>query len=778
MAVSISFSERDGNNQVFNTQTDIQRPNAQERIRGLREGRNIEDTNGSSDGVASTNDDLGGNFPTVAAVQGQPLNGTEDDDFLEGESGNDTLNGLGGDDLLVGNAGDDLVDGSGGNDILRGDSGVGFSSVGSNDTLLGGPGNDNLTGSAGDDLLNGGQGEDFIDGGDGNDEIIAGINDDIVRAGAGNDTIDGGTGNNQLFGEAGDDEIVSAAGNDVLNGGDGSDSLLADGGDDLVLGGDGNDTIVGGQGNNQLLGNNGDDVITALDGEDLLNGGSGDDILSGGGGDDELIGGTNSRDPVTGEFIGGDLLNGEGGDDLLTGGFGNDSLAGGGGNDLIAGSFGENIILAGGGNDTVTGGVDEDTIFGESDDDLILGSGGNDEIYGDRDLLSAPDGSDNIIAGSGNDSIAAGGGADSVRGGLGNDIVDGGDGSGNFFRDLEPGLEGGFDPTLGPFSGGDDEVFGSEGDDTVIGGFGSDTVDGGGTLAGEFDVLYGGQLTYSVSNVIDDETGEEIPVIESQGITSESLLGLAPVEDTFVLGTETGFKYAGGTGELGIADRAVIFDFQPGVDRIQVTLPSVVTFDNGFLAIDPGDGNVEIIAQLVGITEFNPGDLIGNQLGTEGDDSLTGGAGADTLDGAEGNDALAGLGGDDTLIGGVGSDFLNGRGVEVGEVDLLIGGESSSAANDGVPDLYVLGNANASFYTGGDEGGVGFGFGDRAIIQGFDPGVDRIRMSAATGIQTILPFGSNSLIVAPTNEIIAEVVGVAATDLSNLLSAGNTFIFV
>ncbi len=200
--------------------------------------------------------------------------------------------------------------------------------------------------------------------------------------------------------------------------------------------------------------------------------------------------------------------------------------------------------------------------------------------------------------------------------------------------------------------------------------------------------------------MVDEETGEERLVAESQGISEESLLGLAPVTDTFVLGSEAGFKYAGGEGDLGIADRAVIFDFQPGVDKIQVTQPNVLTFSGGFLAIDLGDGNVEIIAQLVGVTEFNPNDLISSQLGTEGDDTLIGGSGSDTLDGGAGNDALAGLGGNDTLNGGLGSDILNGGGRDVGEVDLLTGGDLS-VANDATSDLYVLGDASGSFSPGG-----------------------------------------------------------------------------
>jgi len=46
--------------------------------------------------------------------------------------------------------------------------------------------------------------------------------------------------------------------------------------------------------------------------------------------------------------------------------------------------------------------------------------------------------------------------------------------------------------------------------------------------------------------------------------------------------------------------------------------------------------------------------------GGEGDDVLTGGAGADKLIGGPGNDELNGRGGNDVLIGGPGEDKLNG----------------------------------------------------------------------------------------------------------------------
>ena len=722
MVFSVEFSSSNGNGERNTLVTPLDRVTARERIAALRQQRN---PNSSSN--------------------------------LEGGPDDDTLIGTDNRDRIVGNGGNDFIDGLGENDILNGDTGIGFSAVGGNDTILGGAGDDNISGEGGDDSLVGADGEDFIDGGGGNDSIDAGGNDDIVRAGDGNDTIDGGSGNNQLFGEAGDDEILSEEGDDVLNGGDGNDTIIAAGGDDVVLGGDGNDSIEGGEGNNQLLGQNGNDTITAGAGDDLLNGGNGDDSLIGGEGNDELIGGSNTKDPATGDFIGGDFLSGEGGDDLLTGGFGNDSLDGGEGNDQIVESSGDNTILAGGGNDTVSGGRGEDSILGEGGEDLIVASGGGDFIFGDRDRFGALDGVDNIIAGSGNDTVAAGGGSDSVRGGLGDDLVDGGDGfldaAGNFsnaFRDL--------DPSVGPgLSGGDDEVFGNEGNDTVSGGFGDDTLDGGGTLPAEVDLLFGGQLLYQRSA----DTGE----VTLNNVISQSEIGLGLTDDadTFILGTEAGFKYAGGQGDSGIADRADIFDFQPGVDSIQVTDPNVVVADDSsgdtILALNLDGVNIEIIARLLGVTGFSADDLISSQLGTEEDDLLTGGSGKDTLDGDAGNDLLTGQGGADSLLGGDGTDTLDGGGVSIGEVDALSGGAES--------DLFVLGDADGFRYVSGEQGppfipinATTFlsGIDDRAEILDFENGIDKIQVA---GQVFALPLNSADLGLegGPSQFIVTPLVG-------------------
>jgi Ca2+-binding RTX toxin-like protein len=138
---------------------------------------------------------------------------------LEGSNFNDRLFGDAGDNTLLGGAGDDQLFGRGGNDVLRG-----------------GGGNDVLRGGGGNDVLRGGPGNDRLFGGPGNDRLFGGGGNDVLRGGGGNDVLRGGGGNDVLRG--GDRGIDDPGG----RGGGGDDVLRGDGGND-VLGG-GNDAVT------------------------------------------------------------------------------------------------------------------------------------------------------------------------------------------------------------------------------------------------------------------------------------------------------------------------------------------------------------------------------------------------------------------------------------------------------------------------------------------------------------------------------------------------------
>ncbi|MET3611923.1 triacylglycerol lipase [Rhizobium aquaticum] len=74
----------------------------------------------------------------------------------------------------------------------------------------------------------------------GNDTLTG----NFVFALAGNDTVNGTNGSDVLYGGAGNDKLDGLAGNDFLYGGEGNDTLFGGGGNDLLNGGLGNDTFV------------------------------------------------------------------------------------------------------------------------------------------------------------------------------------------------------------------------------------------------------------------------------------------------------------------------------------------------------------------------------------------------------------------------------------------------------------------------------------------------------------------------------------------------------
>jgi Ca2+-binding RTX toxin-like protein len=114
-----------------------------------------------------------------------------------------------------------------------------------NDTVIGSEnsefvngntGSDSLIGNGGIDTLRGGKQDDILDGGSGNDFLAGDLDQDIVRGGEGNDSLYGGKNSDQLFGDAGDDILSGDKDNDTLTGGTGKDTfvLVTDGGLDVI----------------------------------------------------------------------------------------------------------------------------------------------------------------------------------------------------------------------------------------------------------------------------------------------------------------------------------------------------------------------------------------------------------------------------------------------------------------------------------------------------------------------------------------------------------------
>jgi len=94
---------------------------------------------------------------------------------------------------------------------------------------------DRLTGDAGNDRFYGSKGDDRLRGNDGNDLLYGGSGDDRMKAGDGNDMLIGGLGQDRLDGDEGNDRVYGGGGMDTMTGGDGRDTLHGGSGADVFV---------------------------------------------------------------------------------------------------------------------------------------------------------------------------------------------------------------------------------------------------------------------------------------------------------------------------------------------------------------------------------------------------------------------------------------------------------------------------------------------------------------------------------------------------------------
>lgn len=326
---------------------------------------------------------------------------------------------------------------------------------------------------------------------------------------------------------------------------------------------------------------------------------------------------------------------------------------------------------------TIVGTRGDDDLRGTSGDDVIVGLGGDDDLRGrgGNDVLCGSSGADRLLGGGGldsldggddDDAVSGGGGGDVVFGDDGTDVLDGGGGIDelSFARspngvtiDLFGGTaEGlgtdtitGFEMVAG--SDGDDTVTGGRNDETLIGGAGDDLLNGG---PGE-DVLEGGDGNDQIEG--------------GPGVQNAVTYAHAPagVEVNLQAGTATGW----GTDTLA---------------AIQVVIGS--GFDDAIIGSGqrntffPGEGNdsvsggggpdtIDFSGALFGVVvDLEAGTATGQgtdtitevagAIGSELADTLTGTDRRNTLTGGAGDDVIAGAGSDDTLDGGDGTDSLDG----------------------------------------------------------------------------------------------------------------------
>jgi len=230
---------------------------------------------------------------------------------------------------------------------------------------------------------------------------------------------------------------------------------------------------------NVILSDN-DDQLAPAAGSQSVDGGAGDDVLLGGAGNDTLFGGS-----------GDDVVGGGGGFDVLDGGEGNDTLTFEGiGRNVDANLSTDSAIYVAPNGTTIeetstnfenlTGFTGDDRLTGDEGDNVLAGGAGN-------DTLSGGAGNDTLIGGTGDDTLIGGGGQDSLDGGEGIDTAD----FGNIGLGVDVNLETGnasygmveaetivnVENVIGTAQ--DDVITGDANDNLLAGGDGSDVIRGG-----------------------------------------------------------------------------------------------------------------------------------------------------------------------------------------------------------------------------------------------------------------------------------------------------------
>ncbi|KKE84716.1 calcium-binding protein, partial [Pseudoalteromonas luteoviolacea] len=634
------------------------------------------------------------------------INGSDQDDMLEGTASSDWIFGHDGNDNIQGSFGNDYLDGGSGNDEIY--TGTGRNVQSNRNTLVGGLGNDKLFGSVSSEryLYSFGDGHDVIvDNGDNSQidkiEFGEGISKDNVKVSRdGNDIIldvigtddftNGSIRIEKAFIENSykielvqfedgsywnDSDLVEIARH--LHGTPDSDHLLGTTIDDSLIGYDGNDTLEAGGGNDFLDGGAGDDVLKAYGYEGHYNtfvGGKGNDRIESGlalntfvynlGDGHDTIKNFRSKSSVVklGAGITQDMLevNRKGDGIIITIDHNDASLSG---SIYFEGAYVsidyrlkelqlfdgsvvafDNMLKTA----KVTRGDDSDNeIHGTRIEEIIYGGAGNDTIYGYTGL-------DELYGESGNDIIITTLEAKLMSGGDGDDVL----------RIAHDGRTQAQKTTL---------MVGGQGNDTyeILTEYTSVTVeysygDGHDVLVnapGKSDTL---SFTAGISpdNITMRRFGQSmiIEVLDDKGVVSGSIM----------LANQMGGQ---SSGQL----ETISFDNQ-------VYSTFALWADKG-ISIQGTDAN-----------ESLHGTNLDNEVyGGAGSDQLSGGLGDDILDGGEGNDTITSREGNDKIYGGSGDDRINTWGGTKNETNIIQGGLGDDSISGGQrSDIYIynLGDGN------------------------------------------------------------------------------------
>lgn len=544
-----------------------------------------------------------------------------------------------------------------------------------------------------------------------------------IRAQGGDDTIFGFSGDNIYVGGAGDDHITGGSGDDtyLYEVGDGSDIISErynGGNDTLKLGAaiDSADVVV-----KRNLNDIEDVVLELADGSEIV---LDDQIRSSGGAGVESIvfnDGTvwtetdlisnYAQANLTDEddyFVGyatDDTIDSALGDDEVYGGLGNDTITGGVGNDFLVGGRGADtyVFTRGDGADLIEDGgfggeADKIVLHGYTPEEVVIS-----QIAGTNDLRLSFLGTTDKITLKGN---AVSGSVNEIA----QIVFDNGQvWESSFVRNLVDGV---ID------TDGDDVLWGASSDDTLIGGLGNDHLRGG---AGADTYVYTRGDGHDRITELQSGVGE---------IDQLTLIGVAPDDVTVSVSGETvlltiasSTEGAGDAGSIAL-DLSLHGANGEGVERI--------SFEDGTF------WNSETLRNM-----------LVDQAGSTGDDTLSGMSGANIFSGGQGNDALNGGSGSDVYL------YSRGDGDDTITEGRLIQGDDTIRLEGMLPGDIALERVGNDLRIVIQETSVGAGDGGSILVkesldEDFDEGIERVIFEDGT-VWTRADMRSKLLVAASTD---------------------------
>jgi len=650
---------------------------------------------------------------TTTDVNGHDVGGALH--FLGGE--HVVLGGTEGDDTLTSDIGDDAIYGDGGNDYINAGTGA--------DQVFGGSGDDIIEDPFGDDFLRGGAGNDVISAARGFDVLFGGEAQDVILLGQDASEVFAGEGDDFVLGGAGADALGGNEGDDWIEGGEGFDGIAGDN-SELFF----NSTVIGhdvawGQGNDQDYDmESGDDIsftglgiqraegmfgfdwgVTKYDNStgpvDLALTAANADIanilrdrfdlveaLSGWKNDDILLG--DDRAAV----VGGEL---DFGDHILTSeGIGRiDGLA-----ELLGPgitSFRDgNILLGGGGSDVITGRGGNDIIDGDAWLNVRIKVMVNGTEYSAESLTS-----DRVVAGPHAGKLFN---VDANGDPIFSSVAFGGRSLTSLLLDrtVNPGDMSIVREVKIDNSGTDRAVFAGASDQYVIEGRGA-VVAGFVQVAHDLDGDGFISVSENVAALVNDtdllKNIEELAFSDITLRLADVVLAVPPttnvVYDAILPGgvdlpapgsqiatlTHDGLN---ATMTLGLGSSASFALNAAGALTTTAVLSQNGTHTLNVMAVNSGGTYNETMLVRIGSTAADittGGGLTDVIYGLAGSDNLSGAAGDDVIYGQAGNDTLFGGDDNDLLMGGVGSDSINGGNGD--DRIVWVAGHSSDTLTDG-----------------------------------------------------------------------------------------------